>query len=72
MSSVDRRQCEWSMGGIGGGVGGFALWFGDDRSDSSDDEVGFQRLQQHIKAFKKHRDSKTGVAHAAGPGGEDA
>ena len=44
-----------SLGGIGGGVGGFAQWFDDDRSDSSDDEVGFRRLQEHIKAFKKHR-----------------
>ena len=41
-------------------------------SDSSEDEVGFLWLQGHIKAFKQHRDSKTGVAHAAEPGEEDA
>ena len=54
-----------SLGGIGGGIGGRALSFDDDRSDSGEDEAGFLRLQEQIK---RHRDSKKGAAHAAMPG----
>lgn len=54
-----------SLFGIGGGIGGRALSFDDDRSDSGEDEAGFLRLQEQIK---RHRDSKKGAAHAAMPG----
>ena len=51
-----------SLGGIGGGTGGRALSFDDDRSDSGEDEAGFLRLQEQIK---RHHNSKKGAAHAA-------